>query len=136
VGDKGAVSFFVVGCAIGFFALAGLTFDGGGRIHEGERADAVAREAARAACEQVDPNGVLGGVYRLQPDWAQQAGADYVARAGMTGYTLSFPQPDICRVTLTADYRTQLLGVIGISDLPVSGSGEAQFVYGVNGIQG
>jgi hypothetical protein len=135
-GEEGAISFFVVGCVIGFFALAGLTFDGGGRIHEGERADAVAREAARAACEQVDPDGVLAGHYRLRPDWARQAGAAYVSAAGMTGYTLSFPRPDLCRVTLTADYRTQLLGLIGISHLPVTGSGEAQFVYGVNGIQG
>lgn len=135
-GDQGAVSFFVVGCVIAFFALAGLAFDGGGRIHEGERADAVAREAARAACEQVDPNAVLSGVYQLDRAWARQAGAAYVSAARMSGYTLSFPQPDVCRVTLTADYPTQLLGLIGVSDLTVSGSGEARFVYGVNGIEG
>lgn len=135
-GDEGAVSFFVVGCVVAFFALAGLAFDGGGRIHEGERADAVAREAARAACEQVDPNGVLSGVYRLDQGWARQAGAAYVSSARMSGYALTFPRPDICRVTLTADYSTQLLGLIGISDLTVSGSGEARFVYGVNGIEG
>jgi hypothetical protein len=136
VGDQGAISFFVLGCVLGFFALAGLTFDGGGKVHEGERADAVAREAARAACEQVDPNGVLGGVYRLNRKWARQAGATYVRSAGMTGFALSFPRHDVCRVTLKADYRTQLLDLIGITDLSVDGSGEARFVYGVTGIEG
>lgn len=136
VGDQGAISFFVLGCVVGFFALAGLTFDGGGKVHEAERADAVAREAARAACEQVDPQAVLRGVYRLDTDWARQAGAAYASSAGMTGYTLSFPRRDVCRVTLRADYRTQLLDLIGITDLPVSGSGQARFVYGVTGIEG
>ncbi|RAG80822.1 hypothetical protein DN069_36050 [Streptacidiphilus pinicola] len=130
------MSIFVVGCVIAFFALAGLAFDGGGKLHEGEHADAVAREAARAACEQVDPTGVLSGVYRLDTDWARQAGAAYVSGAKMGGYTLSFPRPDVCRVTVTASYPTQLLGLIGISQLTVSGSGEAEFVYGVTGIEG
>ncbi|WP_042374601.1 pilus assembly protein TadG-related protein [Streptacidiphilus neutrinimicus] len=134
--DQGSVSFFVLGCVVGFFALAGLTFDGGGKVHEAEHADAVAREAARAACEQVDPRAVLSGVYRLDRPWARQAGAAYVASAHMSGYTLSFPQRDVCKVTLTADYRTQLLDLIGITDLPVTGSGQARFVYGVTGIEG
>ncbi|WP_052434192.1 hypothetical protein [Streptacidiphilus melanogenes] len=136
MGDQGSISFFVVGCVIGFFALAGLTFDGGGKVHEGERADAVAREAARAACEQVDQRAVLSGVYRLNRTWARQAGAKYASSANMTGYTLSFPQRDVCKVTLKADYRTQLLDLIGITDLPVTGSGQARFVYGVTGIEG
>ncbi|WP_042431598.1 hypothetical protein [Streptacidiphilus anmyonensis] len=135
-GEAGAVSFFVVGCVLGFFALAGLTFDGGGKVHEAERADAVAREAARAACEQVDQRAVLSGVYRLNRTWARQAGAAYVSSAGMNGYHLSFLHGDICKVTLTADYRTQLLDLIGITDLSVSGSGQARFVYGVTGIEG
>jgi hypothetical protein len=135
-GDTGTVSFFVLGCVVAFFALAGLAFDGGGRIHQAERADAVAREAARAACEQVDRTALLSGAYQLNKDWAVQAGAAYVKAAGMQDYRLTFPRRHVCRVTLTADYPTRLLGLIGIPDLPVAGTGDARFVYGVTGIEG
>ncbi|WP_143094492.1 pilus assembly protein TadG-related protein [Streptacidiphilus jiangxiensis] len=130
------MSFFVVGCVVIFFALAGLAFDGGGKVHEEEQADAVAREAARAACEQIDQAAVLHGVYRLDPGYAKQAAHDYVSSAQMTTLQVTVVAPDVCKVRVSADYKTQLLGLIGVSDLPVSGSGQARFVYGVNGPEG
>ena len=137
MGDEGAVSFFVVGCVIIFFALAGLAFDGGGRVHTGEQADAVAREAARAACEQVDQAAVLRGVFQLRHDWARTAAAAYVHNVPRTALvSVTFPRRDVCKVTVTTQYRTQLLDLIGLTNLPATGTGQATFVYGVNGIEG
>ncbi|MEY9878055.1 hypothetical protein ABH931_007579 [Streptacidiphilus sp. MAP12-33] len=131
------MSFFVVGCILAFFALAGLTFDGGGKIREAARADAVAREAARAACEQINQVTVLSkGTYVLDRRHAQRAGSVYANAQHMQGFHLIFPRPDTCLVTLTATYRTQLLGLLGVDTLKVSGTGQAQFVYGVTGIEG
>jgi hypothetical protein len=129
------VSFFVAGCALVFFALAGLAFDGGGRVHREEQADAVAREAARAACEQIDRNAVLGGHFELDPRYTQPAAEAYASGAGMT-LTSFGSTGHVCRVSVRTTYRTELLGLIGIDTINVTGQGEAHFVYGVTKIEG
>ena len=134
--DTGAVSFFVAGCALVFFALAGLAFDGGGRVHREEQANAVAREAARAACEQIDRNAVLGGQFKLDHRYTGRAARAFASNAGMAVTSVRYVGLDVCQVKVSATYQTQLLGLIGIDTLKVTGQGQARFVYGVNTIEG
>ncbi|MEY9847237.1 pilus assembly protein TadG-related protein [Streptacidiphilus sp. MAP5-3] len=133
--DRGSLSLFFLGIALGFLALTGLVLDGGGKVLTEERADAVAREAARAACEQIDVNAVLGGTYQIDRTRAAEASAEYLGLAGMNGSPPQFPA-GACSVAVTTTYRTKLLGLIGIDQITVTGHGTAVAFYGITGPEG
>lgn len=142
-GEEGSLSLFFLGCSLAFLGLVGLVLDGGGRVLAAERADAVAREAARAACEQINVDAVLGGNYRIDTKRARLAAAAYYRAAGaengedLQGSPPQFPPgQDTCTTEVTMDYQTQLLSLIGITSIRVTGHGTAEAFHGITNPEG
>ncbi|MBB5157458.1 pilus assembly protein TadG-related protein [Saccharopolyspora phatthalungensis] len=131
--EEGRVSAFVVTLVVAIVAMAGLTLDGGLALAAKVRAGGHAEAAARAGAQALDLNAYrASGTMRLVPDQAVAEAQSYLARVGATG-TVSV-SGDTVTVAVTSTQRTQLLGLVGISSLPVHGSGSAHPQRGVVGI--
>ncbi|MDR1808774.1 MAG: hypothetical protein LBR33_12830 [Propionibacteriaceae bacterium] len=82
--DRGSTSLYAVIVAIAFVAIVGLVIDGSGRLHALQRADDIAREAARVAGQQIDLNDATGAV-SLNFSAAYWAAVDYMFAHGCDG---------------------------------------------------
>jgi hypothetical protein len=130
--DRGALSLFVAISAVGLLALCGLVLDGGGRLNAQEEATAIAREAARTGCEQIDQRALLAGRgYVLDLPSATAAAYGYLAQAKVSGSPVIGPLG--CRVSIRYNYPTSTLAIIGITSLTVDATASAHFVHGVTG---
>ncbi|MFC1432308.1 hypothetical protein ACEZDB_16800 [Streptacidiphilus sp. N1-3] len=113
--------------------LTGLVLDGGGRLRAIERADALAQEAARAAGQQIDQAALLQGQgLRLDVGPAEAAASSYLAANGITGSTFQLVDNTIVKITFTTKYHTALLGLVGLDEISVQGSGQSRLVPGVS----
>jgi hypothetical protein len=84
----------------------------------------VAQEAARAGAQQLDLALFRRtGTVRLLHDPAVAAAQSYLAQAGATG--TATVEGNTVTVTVTVVHRTQLLGIVGLDALTVSGTGSA-----------
>jgi hypothetical protein len=123
--ESGRVTAFVVILSAACLLCAGLVLDGGLALAAKVRAIGQAEEAARAGAQQLDL-----GVYRdtsavtLQPAAAIAAARRYLASVGASG-TATITGNTV-NVVVTADQPTQLLGMIGISEITVAGAGHAE----------
>ncbi|PZF90661.1 pilus assembly protein TadG-related protein [Micromonospora deserti] len=126
--DAGRVSVFLAVAMLGVLAVIGLSFDGAGQLRTLQRADNLAAEAARAGGQAIDrATAIEGGPKRIDQPEARRAVAGYLAAAGVTGHTVSFPVVDgeaLVQVRVTITYRRSLLGLFGFDDT-VTVSGEA-----------
>jgi hypothetical protein len=124
------VTAFVVVLAIGILALAGLTLDGGLALAAKVQANGQAEAAARAGAQAIDLNAYRSsGALQLVPSQAVADAQSYLATVKAQGtVTIS---GDTVTVTITASQRTQLLGLVGISNLSVHGEGSAHPQRGV-----
>jgi Flp pilus assembly protein TadG len=122
--DHGRVTAFVVVITTACLVFAGLVLDGGFTITATIRAIGQAQEAARAAAQELDLTTYRRtGEIRLNPTAAHTAAQRYLASVGATGTVT------ITRTTATVHVHThqptRLLQLIGISDIPISGTGNA-----------
>lgn len=132
-GEDGSVSAFVVIFVVALLALIGLTLDGGLALGAKVRANGQAEAAARAGAQAIDLAVYRGnGAVRLMPDQAVASAQSYLASVGASG-TVTVAG-DTVTVTVTAVHSTQLLGLIGVSQLQVHGVGSAHPQRGVAGI--
>lgn len=121
---------FVVVLTLGILALAGLTLDGGQALAATVKAHGQAEAAARAGAQAIDL-----AVYRnsdqlrLVPGRAVTAARRYLATVGASGTVTA--SGDTVTVTVTGSHATQLLGVVGISSLPIHATATAQPHRGV-----
>lgn len=127
--DRGSVSLLFVVVALGLLACVGLVVDGGGKARTAAQADDVARAAARAAVQAIDPARVLGG-HPAEPDPARAAAAarGYLTAAGVTGSVAIAPGGQRLTVTTNDTYTPVLLTAIGIGPMPVTGTATADLV--------
>ncbi|MFG2061644.1 pilus assembly protein TadG-related protein [Micromonospora sp. NPDC048871] len=127
-GDAGRVSIFLAVALVGVLAIIGMAFDGAGQLRTLQRAENLAAEAARAGGQAIDRAAAIeGGPKRINQRQARRAVADYLAAAGASGHTVSFPVVDgetQIRVRVTVTYRRAMLGLFGFSNT-VTVSGEA-----------
>jgi hypothetical protein len=131
--EDGSVSAFVVMFVVALLALIGLTLDGGLALGAKVRANGQAEAAARAGAQAIDLAVYRSnGTVRLMPDQAVASAQNYLASVGATG-TITVAG-DTVTVTVTATHPTQLLGLVGISELQVDGVGSAHPQRGVTGI--
>jgi hypothetical protein len=129
--EAGTLSIFIAICATMLLMLTGLVLDGGGRLREIERADAVAQEAARAGGQQIDQAALLRGQgLKLDPAAAEAAANAYLSRNHFTGTPVATTTE--VTVTVNAVYHTSLLSLVGLDDLTVHGEGKARLVPGVS----
>ncbi|SCL58857.1 Putative Flp pilus-assembly TadE/G-like [Micromonospora citrea] len=126
--DDGRVSVFLAVAMVGVLAVIGMAFDGAGQLRTLQRADNLAAEAARAGGQAIDRAAAIeGGPTRIDRPQARRAVADYLAAAGATGHTVSFPRVDgetRVRVRVTVTHHRSMLGLFGF-DETVTVSGEA-----------
>jgi hypothetical protein len=127
------VSAFVVIFVAALLALTGLILDGGLALGAKVRATGQAEAAARAGAQAIDLAVYRGnGTVRLMPDQAVASAQSYLASVGATGAVTV--AGDTVTVTVTAVHFTQLLGLVGVSQLQVQGVGSAHPQGGVAGI--
>ncbi|MEH1164667.1 pilus assembly protein TadG-related protein [Micromonospora sp. CPCC 205539] len=126
--DDGRVSIFLAVAMIGVLAIVGITFDGTGQLRTLHRADNLAAEAARAGGQAIDrATAIEGGPKRINQPQARVAVARYLAAAGTTSHTVSFPRiagETHVRVRVTITYRRSALGLLGFPET-VTVTGEA-----------
>lgn len=123
--EHGQVSAFVVTLVAGIVLLAGLVLDGG--LALGAKVEAIghAQSAARAGAQHLNLAAYrASGALRLDPDEAAVAARNYLASVGARG-TVTVTRGTI-EVTVTASSGTQLLGLVGIGSIEVTGAGSAQ----------
>ncbi|AEB42230.1 MULTISPECIES: pilus assembly protein TadG-related protein [Micromonospora] len=127
-GDAGRVSIFLAIALVGVLAIIGMAFDGAGQLRTLQRAENLAAEAARAGGQAIDlATAIEGGPKQINRRQARRAVADYLAAAGASGHTVSFPVVDgetQIRVRVSVTYRRAMLGLFGFSNT-VTVSGEA-----------
>lgn len=128
--DHGAVTLFVAITVVGLLVLAGLVVDGGAKVRAVQRADRVAAQAARAAGQAVDIQGVLAGEEIGIDRRAALAAADaYLRAAGSEGSARVVEGGAGIAVTTTASVPTVFLGLIGIPQFSVQGSAAVALVH-------
>lgn len=123
-GEDGQVTAFVVIFLAALFAFAGLVLDGGltlaARLHAIDEAQA----AARAGAQALDTSAYRAtATVVLDPAAALTAADGYLRAAGATGQVTV--AGDQVRVTVHATQRMQLLDLVGIDQLQVTGTGTA-----------
>ncbi|TCJ34660.1 pilus assembly protein TadG-related protein [Parafrankia sp. BMG5.11] len=122
--DEGTVTAFVVVVAAAFVMFGGLILDTGGALADKTTAMGIAQEAARAGAQQLDLTTYRStGTVRLMPDEAAGAARAYLAQAGATG-TVTIVDNTVT-VTVTVTHHNQLLGIVGLDTLTVTGTGSA-----------
>ncbi|WP_405956896.1 pilus assembly protein TadG-related protein [Streptomyces phaeochromogenes] len=129
--DDGQVNAFIVVFAVAVVMFAGLVLDGGLALATKVRALGEAQEAARAGAQALDLAAYREhNIVRLAPDRARTRAQEYLAATDDSG-TVAVTA-DTVTVTVTVQQRTQLLGVLGMDFLTVTGTGTAHPVRGVN----
>lgn len=128
--ERGKVTTFVVIIATAVLMFSGLVLDGGLALAAHVRAIGQAQEAARAGAQGIDlaayrPTGVL----HLKADQARRRAADYLHAMHANGQV--HVDGDTVHVTVTTTQPTQLLRLVGVGALTVSGSGDAQPTHGI-----
>jgi hypothetical protein len=131
--EDGRVTAFVVIVITAVLAFGGLVLDGGLALAAKVRAIGEAQEAARAGAQEIDLAAYrANGTLRLEPQQASVAARAYLAAAGHSG-TVSIAGNTV-KVTITISQSTQLLGLIGIGSITVTGAGQAEPRRGISGV--
>ena len=129
--QHGRVSAYVVITVTAALAFGGLVLDGGLALAAKVRAMGQAQEAARAGAQEIDLTAYrANGTLRLQPDRAVAAAHNYLAAAHHTG-SVSVSGNTV-NVSVTINQRTQLLGLVAVDTITVTGRGEAQPQRGIS----
>ena len=133
--DRGSVSIWLAASGLVMIILVGLAVDLGGKVGAQQRAQDVARQAARAGGQQLQAAGaVRGDGVTVDPYAAQRAARTYLAGSGMTG-TASVVNGQTVHVTTTATYECTFLGIIGLSSFTVHGAADSRTTRSVDGVE-
>lgn len=134
VNDGGAVTVFAVTAASILVMFVGVAVDLSGSVHAMQRAQDVARQAARSAAEAAHaPSAIRGAAATVDPARAVQAGQAYLTAAGMSG-SVSV-NGDAVSVQTTTSYTPVILSLIGVGTRTVSGSSTARLERALRGVQ-
>jgi Flp pilus assembly protein TadG len=113
-------------------AFAGLVVDGGRKLGQTEKAEAIAQEAARAGAGMVNTSAAYGsGTFRVDLPQALAAARSYLAAAGYSGSVSG--SGDKITVTVTVTQKTAMLSLVGIDTMTSTGRAVASLVTGVTG---
>lgn len=128
--QNGRVTAVVVILVTAVLLFSGLVLDGGLALAAKIRAIGEAQEAARSGAQAIDLAAYRAdGTLRLIPHQASTAAHNYLAAAGHTG-TVSIVGNTVS-VTITINQPTQLLGLVGISSITITGTGKAEPQRGI-----
>lgn len=128
--ERGRVTAFVVVMTTVVLAFSGLVLDGGLALAAKVRAIGEAQEAARAGAQAIDLSAYrANGTLRLVPTQAEDLARHYLAASGETG-TVTI-NGNTVTVTVMTTQRTEILNVIGVNSISVSGQGSAHPERGI-----
>lgn len=132
--EDGAITVFVVALTLALMLVAGLVYDGGRILAARQQARDLADNAARAAAQQVDLDGLRAGALpSLDAGAAEYAAEAYLATVGHEGdVTVT---GDAVEVTVSITTEMALLQLAGIGQRTVTGTGQARIVRGVTGAE-
>ena len=129
--ERGSVSLFFVMVTLALLVVVGLVVDGGAQIHNRQRADTSAQEAARAAGQAVNPAAAINGDgAQIQLGTAQAAAQQYLASAGVQGNVTTTGGTT---VHVHTTYSPSFLGVIGVGSLSASADADVRVVRQLGG---
>jgi Flp pilus assembly protein TadG len=130
--ESGQVTAFVVVFVAALLLMAGLVIDGGLSLAAKVRAIDEAQAAARAGAQSLDLRAYrTSNTVVLDPARATAAARAYLAATGDSGQVRV--AGDQVTVTVSITQPMQILGLVGIHSLTVTGSGAATAVRGVTG---
>ena len=122
--EAGMVTAFVVIFTLALLAMAGLVLDGGLALAAKVQAIDDAQAAARAGAQAIDiPLYRTTGQITLNPQAAVADAERYLAASGHTG-TVTVTGDQVT-VTVSVTQPTQILSIVGIDSIGVSGTGTA-----------
>ncbi len=122
--EAGMVTAFVVIFTLALLAMAGLVLDGGLALAAKVQAIDDAQAAARAGAQAIDiPLYCTTGQITLNPQAAVADAERYLAASGHTG-TVTVTGDQVT-VTVSVTQPTQILSIVGIDSIGVSGTGSA-----------
>ncbi len=133
--DRGSVSIWLAASGLVMIVLVGLAVDLGGKVGAQQRAQDVARQAARAGGQQLQAAAaVRGDGVTVDPSAGRRTAQTYLAGSGMTG-TASLVDGQTVHVTTTATYECTFLGIIGLSSFTVHGAADSRTTRSVHGVE-
>ncbi|WP_345584548.1 TadE family protein [Tessaracoccus lubricantis] len=122
--ERGSVTLWAVIITTAVLMIVGLVVDGGSQLRATQRADQVAREAARAAGQAISGDPILGRPGLVDVSRGRQAAAAYLSAAGVAG------DVHVEGTTITVDTRVSwspvILSAIGVGSVTVTGSAQAE----------
>ncbi len=122
--EEGMVTAFVVIFTLALLAMAGLVLDGGLALAAKVHAIDDAQAAARAGAQAIDiPLYRQTGTITLDPAQAVSDAQGFLAASGEHG-TVTVAGETVA-VTVTITQPTQILSVVGVDQLTVTGTGSA-----------
>ncbi len=127
--DEGSVTAFVALLLVAMVVLMGLVLDGGSAINAQQSAFDEAEQAARAGAGRLSVDALRTGTVQLDPQAAVAAAEAFTVAAGHPGTATA--SNGVVRVEIHYRIQTEVLGLVGISSLPVSASASAVNVAGV-----
>jgi len=111
--DRGYVTLFTCGVALGVISVVGLVLDGGRALRAQSDAFGVAAAASRAGAQQLDASASVNGEVRLDPAGASTAAEDFLTARGLRGTV----RVTDTRVTVTVSRRVDFSVLPGGADL-------------------
>jgi hypothetical protein len=127
--EGGFVAATVVALVMSLLLVAGLVYDGGLTLAAHREAFNEAAAAARAGAQAMRTTTLAGGAVSADPAVATAAAQRYLAAVGHSGSVTV--QGDLVAVSVSFPYRTVILGVAGLNDITVTGTGSARAERGV-----
>ncbi|WP_018909207.1 pilus assembly protein TadG-related protein [Salinispora arenicola] len=129
--DQGQITPWTIVGVVIVLVLAGLVLDLGLGMSDKVRMLDVAQAAARAGAHEIDlATYRANGTIQLQPTQAAAAARAFARQTGAEQVTVSASTTTVT-VTITSTRQTQLLHIVGITNLPVSATATATPLTGV-----
>ena len=122
-GERGSVSMWVVLLAVALFSAAGLVIDGGYALSAKRRAITASEQAARVASDELSSAGLRNGAVVVNDSAARATAQSYLASIGATGTV--HVSGNRVSVTVTADYDTTILSMVGVTTIPIRATSTA-----------
>ena len=128
--ESGVISLFVTVLFVAFLLIAGVVIDSAELRGQRRALSDLARQAARAAVQQVDVNRYrLTGAVGLDTGAAVAAARDVAAGSGLDADVAVLG--DRAAVSLSRDVRVRVLG-LGSGSVQISARAEARATWGVS----
>ena len=125
--ERGSISVWAAMSAIVMMICVGIALDLGAQVHAQQHARGVAAQAARVGGQQLDAAAVTGAYPSLAVGHARVAAQAYLEASGVEG-TVTVTGGDTVHVSVTDTYDPRFLGIVGISNVTVTGEATARVI--------